>query len=158
MFVLSKHILQSVWLWYHAVGTRALNTRIPIVLAVLVPWSVCKYAQQHDITTIHNFITSGYKPEYEYKYITFIAAKTETHSWVFYLGRRLADPTTTGNWLDIRSEGTDIGVSKTGRKKLDLRGHFILKLCIKILATRVSTKFVLARLRVYSKILWYMHG
>ena len=136
------------------VGTRALNTRIPVVLAVLVPWSVRKYAQQHDITTIHNFITLGYKPEYEYKYITFIAAKTETHSWVFYLGRRLADPTTrrqlTGHTLRTNQhQGLQNWKQETGSQG----AYHHHTLYIKILAIRVSTKFVLARLRVYKKIL-----
>ena len=72
------------------------------------------------LQTIHNFITSGYKPEYEYKYFTVLlfAAEFKTHSWVYYLGRRLADPTTrrqlTGHTLRRnRRRGLQNGTQET---------------------------------------------
>ena len=92
-------------------------------------------------------------------YSTFIAAETVTHPWVFYLDRRLADPATrrqlTRHTLRTNQRrGLQNRKQETGSQGA-CHHH---SLYIKILATRVSTKFVLARLWVYSKILWYMHG
>ena len=89
----------------------------------------------------------------------FYCSGTKTHPWVYYLGRRLADPTTrrqlTGHTLRRnRRRGLQNRTQETGSQGA-CHHH---SLYIKILATRVSTKFVLARLWVYSKILWYMHG
>ena len=84
------------------------------------------------LQTIHNFITSGYKPEYEYKYITVLlfAVEFKTHSWVYYLGRRLADPTTRRQLTGHTLRRNRVGLSEPGSKKLDLRRHFIFILWI----------------------------